>query len=556
MQPTNSLVYLDLGGALAAFGLIFAVYQLRKPEWDLILRIRHRWQRNFFWILGSMGLLLTLVGVLISECSFNCFPFPLDNPLTYEISAYVFFIASPLSLLYFSTRPKGLFEEKTAENFYLVMVQEISKTTDASTNAALEVLLNNFDNICAAAQCGNNQPKTSQYAREILDVILSDKTVVKILTTKRLDALQFVLLSVEKHKINRHICSIGIPKIVQNLFYDKDSFLYNHLEQGGLALSYSIYDSIFDSPVILSNYDLFEYPTLDFKMRKTLDVSGIEVFIEALSRAIITYLKTGDVNPRYINNGLYYLSNIFGDLCHRIATEEKQGVNVQYSMKDEFWALHVIAHFLGHNYVFLAYREELNQLVVEKEKSTLKADFNSEITINAGVAAALYKAFEQLSYLEKSTDTYQYVLDLIHGMVHVYEYKVGYREPFEKRMWEQIATNVIKRHYPAALRTYLKFIGYHAACGEKPREGWLAGQVERMTRLLYVDLKPLLEKDAKMINKEKMEDALLPMFIKYQDGIYTYTFGFGEGEEREIPAPQEGSSSALEGINFDDLYLV
>ncbi|GEM_PF-6334467 len=37
-------VYLDLGGALAAFGLIFAVYQLRKPQWELILRIRESWQ--------------------------------------------------------------------------------------------------------------------------------------------------------------------------------------------------------------------------------------------------------------------------------------------------------------------------------------------------------------------------------------------------------------------------------------------------------------------------------------------------------------------------------
>jgi len=63
MEPiyvaTNAPVYLDVGNALAAFGLIFAVYQLRRPQWDLVLKIRDSWQRNLFWILGTVGLLLT-----------------------------------------------------------------------------------------------------------------------------------------------------------------------------------------------------------------------------------------------------------------------------------------------------------------------------------------------------------------------------------------------------------------------------------------------------------------------------------------------------------------
>ena len=187
---TSAPIYLDLGSALAAFGLIFAVYQLRKPQWDLVLRIRDSWQRNLFWILGIIGLLLTLIRVLFSQLSINCLPFPFDIPLFYEIAAYIFFIASPLSLLYFSTRAKGLFNEKNSRKFYEAIVREISKSHDERTSAALEVLLYNFEDICEATHNHREDEEISQSARAILDVVLSDKSVVEILTTKRLDALQ------------------------------------------------------------------------------------------------------------------------------------------------------------------------------------------------------------------------------------------------------------------------------------------------------------------------------------------------------------------------------
>ena len=76
--PVETPIYLDLGGALAAFGLIFAVYQLRKPQWDLVLNIRDKWQGNLFWIFGGIGLLLTLIRVLVSETYIFCLPFSFE----------------------------------------------------------------------------------------------------------------------------------------------------------------------------------------------------------------------------------------------------------------------------------------------------------------------------------------------------------------------------------------------------------------------------------------------------------------------------------------------
>jgi len=553
---TNVPIYLDLGGALAAFGLIFAVYQLRKPQWDIVLLIRAGWQRNLFWMLGSMGLLLTLIRVLLSDFLIYFWLFPFDTLLFYEIVAYLFFITSPLSLIYFSTKVKGLFNERSSRKFYEVMVQEISKTDDERVNAALKILLHNFSDICKAVHQRKQDEEISQSAGAILDVILSDESVVKILTTKRLDALQFIFAVVEKYSINRREAGIGIPKIVQNLFYDKESFFYKHLCRDGLALSSNIYESIFDSPIILTNFDLFGYPTTKYSTRRDIGLSGINVFIEALSRSIKTYLKTGNVPPRHINNGLSCLSDIFGDLCLKISTEEKRGVDTKYNLEDEWWALHLIANFLGHDYPFLAYKDELNQKVVEREKTASEVNFYSNSTINTGVAAALYKAFEQLSYIKNTTDTYHIVLELLRGMMYESERKEGYRGPFEKRMWEQIGANVINRHYPAALKTYLEFIGFCLSSDQNQRQGWVGKQAERMRRLLYIDLKPLIDNDTKMVNKEKMKDALLPKSMDYKNEKFTYKSGVGRGEEKEIKPPQEESNSALEGVNLEHQSLI
>ncbi len=556
-DPVNIPIYLDLGSALAAFGLIFAVYQLRKPRWELILRIRSGWQSNLIWIFGGIGLLLTLARTIIPQEWLFCLPFPLNTPLSYEIMAYLFFIASPVSLLYFSTRSKGLFNKKTARKFYESLVWEISKTSDDNVNAALSVLLPNLKDVCKAIEKYPPKEEIRQSASATLDVILSDTSVVKVLTTKRLDALQYIFGTIEKFNIRQREAGVGIPSIVRNLFNDKESFFYKHLNREGLALPLNIYEIIFDTPVILNNFNLFGYPTLWHLMPKELGNVGLSVFIEALSRSIKTYLKTGKVPPRHINDGLSYLSETFGSICHEISDIERKGGDTSYSsLQEQWWGLHLIANFLGHGYTFLAYQEELNQEIKEKEKTVPEVSFYSDTTINAGIAATLYKAFEQLSHIENTLDSYHTILELLYGMMHEYEYKEGYRPPFEKRMWEQIAANVVHRHYPAALRTYLEFIGFCAASDENQRKGWIGEQAERMRRLLYIDLKPLLDTDTKMVNDEKMKDALLPKSMSYEGGNFTYTFGFGRGEKKIIPPPTEGSISALDGVDLEHRSLV
>ncbi len=548
---------LDLGAALAAFGLIFAVYQLRRSKWDIALRIRSVWERNLFWVFGGMGLFLTLLGVLITQFPEMYLPYPLNFTLFYELLAYLFFIASPISLLFLASRTRGLFNRKTSRKFYEVMVQEISRSTEESLNALLEVLLRNFDAVCKAAV--NRDPKSADFSGDaisIIEVVLSDESIVRLLTTKRLDGLLYIFGAIEHYRISRRQSGIGVPRLMSSLFYDDESFFYKQLDNKGLALSSNVYTAVFKSPILLTNFDLFGYPTLGHAKRKDTGIAGIEVLIKALSEAIETYLKTGAIPPRHINNGFEYLADIFADICIKLNIEERRGIDTKYALKDEWWSLGIIADFLGHGYLYLANDQTFNTDTVAREKTAQEPNFYSDLAINEGVAAALYKCMYQLSYIKKSNDTYHTVQKLLHGMIYDPQLKEGYRAPFEKRMWEQIGTNVIRRYYPAALRSYLIFIGFYLASGGNQKQGWIGEQAERMRRLLYIDLKPLLDAGEKMVNEELMKDTLLPDCMSYEEGKFTYTLGFGEGKKVIIAEPPSGSGSALSGVNLDNLSSI
>lgn len=552
----NTPSYLDLGGALAAFGLIFTVYQLRNPRWDTVLRIRPMWQRYLFWGLGIAGLVVMLARVLMTQVPINYLSYPFNIPLSYEILAYIFFALSPLSLWFFAKRAKGLFTAKTSRRFYEVLISEVSRSDDKWTDAALEVLLYNFEDVCKAVKNGDRENEVSQDARAIIDVVLSEETVVKILTTKRLDGLQHILYMIQKYNINHNQCDVGIPALMRSLFLDENSFFYKHLSRDGLSLSSNIYRSIFDSPTLLNNFSIFGYPTLGYSSRKNSRI-GNQVLTEALSRAISIYIKTGQGSVRHINEGFEYLSHTFDNLSRKLSVEKSRGVDTAYSMEDEWWTLHDIADFVGHTYPFLDYRETLNQSVIDKEKTTAEASFHSDSTINAGVSALLYKSIEGLSHTDENDHMYWMTLHQVtHGMIYEAAYKEGYRAPFLKRIWQQIGANVVNRHYPAVLRPYLAFIGFYLPNTDKKTEGWLGEEIERMRRLLYVDLKPLLDADTEMVNKEKMKDALLPIFVDYHDDKFFYKYEFGKGEEKEIPPPVEGATSALAGVDLEHRSLL
>lgn len=541
----NPPVFLSVGEAIASVAILLAVYQFRKDRGSISLKIRS-------YVLPTTvtsmvcGLLLTFFSpfILIEQPSYI---FQLS--IFWQIAAGVLIIFS-IVFLFLKTTNKNLFTKNSAANFYHVLVSELSRPSDERIQTVLQVFLENFDQICSAAKGADTTERS--YARALLDVVLGESSMVDIISTKRLDALHYILYTIKKYDLNQQQVR-GLHPIIKNLFRDHGSYFYQHLSTNGLALSSNLYDQIFGSPVIINNFGPFGYPSMDYLMANATDEEEIEVVIKALSTAIATYLKTGVVSPRNINEGLSHVSKIFGSLCHKIRRGEENGITKQ-ALENDWWSLHTIAHFLAHDYAFLVYQDILNEEIVEKEKTAREASFYSAETINAGIAAALYKGFEHLAMTlssENIDDVYHTVLDLMHGMMYEYDYKTGYRPPFEEMLWGQIKRNVEERTYPAVLPVFLSFMGLSLASDDEGK-GWEGEQEEMLRRLLYIDLKPLLDLKEKMVNKKAMEEVLLPSYMKYEGGKFTYTMGFGEGTTKVIAEPVAGSSSVLAEVTLGE----
>lgn len=552
-NPQNPPIFFSIGEAISALAILFAVYQFKKEKWSLALKIRN--------YIGKVVISCISFGIIFSIIS-SVVPF-IDPKNIFELSIFwqiasSFLIAFSVAFLLVKATNKNLFNRKNSRRFYEILAWEISRPDNKRLDLALNVLLDNFENICKSASQEDIKSEINKSARNILDVILSDSSMVKLLTTKRFDGLMYILSVIKKYNVNRMHSPRGIPMIFQGLFLDPDSFLYKQLDHNGLALSANLYENIFESSKILNNFDLFGYPTLGFSSPQDITESTVSVFIQAISKLIKTYLKTGEVPVRHVNNGIEYLSNMFGEICSNIKNEQIAGKDKRYGKNSNWWLLHRITDFLGHDYLFIGHKERFNEQdtifnkdILALEKKSKKANLNSDLSINEAIAAALYKAFEQLSKIEKGTDTYSIVLDLLHGMTFEdSNLKEGFILPFTERIWEQIGKNVLGKYYPMVLKSYLNYIGFCLVREDGEEKGWSGEQAEKMRRLLYIDLKPKLDENEKMIDGTLMKEALLPDCMDYRGGKFYYTMGFGRGPEEEITPPPNDAKSALEGIDW------
>jgi hypothetical protein len=538
-------MYLDFGGALAAIGLFFTVYQLRQPSWDVVLRLRPWWQRRLPLTLALLGALLVLFAVLLDDTKPSWPIAALANPFVYQVGAYIAFALAPVFLLVFATVKRGLFSERRANHFYNVLAWHVATTGERI--AILDVLMANFSKICQVAVL-NDEKRGSGYATAIVDVILSDEIVVRELTTNRLAMLDHVIAVSKARGLSRRQARLGIPAIVRNLFVDPNSFLYKQYETEGLALAMNVYDELFASPEMLSRFELFSYPTLDYAMRERVGGLGLQVFLKCLTTSLRTYLKTGRVPAAHVNAGIKYLSEIFGNACLQIALGQSEAPN-----RTSAWdAISRIGSFLGHRLLFIEDLQNWNPLVRANEKLASGEGFYSQTAAAPAIAECISDALSGLAQIDKKVDferCYMVVVELLHGVMDRAEESMAtyYAGNLTERIWEEIKKNVVRRHFPAVLRVYLNYIGF-ALVFDRDLGAWVGREKERMRRLLYVDLAPLFDRGERMINDDLMQDELLPPVMSYRDGRFWYRSSYGKGSEHEIAMPPPASPSALEDV--------
>ncbi|CCB87133.1 putative uncharacterized protein [Parachlamydia acanthamoebae UV-7] len=526
-SPAEFQNFLDLGGALAAAGLIGLVYQFRTTLWALVLRIRGGIQEKLIWIFSGVGLFIMLVKALILGGGFKLLT---RNPVYYDIFAYLMFIASPASMLVLSLKNK-IYKPSIKDAFHKELVREISKGSEDSIQAAFNLFMINFEAVCISIK--SDDKITSESARFMTNEVLSEENIVEILTTKRLDALIFFFECLEKYKLNASDLIVCMPKITQKLLLDDQSFLYRHLELSGLSLSSCIY-KVFDFPNILENFDLLNDYQLGYIDKEEFKSIRVKVFIEVLEKLIENYKKSFSIHSHLIKNDLRNLNELFRNLCLKIGAHEKQGINVTHVLIEERMGLHLIAHFLTKY-----------KAIKEKDIFFDAGDSHPSI-VNSIFANSLSKAFESLSFIENSSITYHTVITLFDGLEFGAEQSVEYLAEFEKNIWEKIAKNLKQKLYPITLKSYLEYLAIRLVSNSFRTNSWMDDLIEKTRILLYVDLKPLLDQNATMVDQKYMKEKVLPKSMVYENNSFAYIDKLGN--KQSIVPPAENASSILDSI--------
>lgn len=537
-SPDAPVQYLSLGDAIAAFGLIFAVHQLRRNDASIVMRIRPSWQRNLFWFFGLAGLAFAFLAAALSQIPGGVLPAPLNYPLLYEAAAFVCFIISPALVFTLPKRRHKLFTKKRAEDFYQVLIKEVARPTNENIESCVNIIASNLSVILDAAvkrrwrARDDTRPLSedelySEYAGAVCDVIFSEPRVVNYLVTARLDILLYLFALIkEKGVCGRHL-SDCIEKIVEALYNNPQSHLYTQFHRRGLALSANIYEMIFENAHIVREFRVFEN-ALPWYKRDEISVEQIKVFLEAYERSLSAFWENPDGwSVSALRRGLGQLDDYIKSLGYEIYRANKE--TDKKAQKAALDKLRTVDNFLGGGYA-RPYLEACRAgRVPERERQAAETD-DWEGTLNAAYAKSLYEFFESMAVVEDSEDElYHSYLEVIRELDN--EEFAGVRDKFLKRLWEQIEDNK-KGFFPAVLRPYLRVMGLQVS--PLPAAGWKRTEGEKLVALLS-ELKPRIEANEKMVNDETIEKELLPSCVYYdREGTkeFIYVMGFGRGPKK------------------------
>lgn len=540
--------FFSLGEAVGAFGLIFAVYQLRKPSWEIVFKIRERWQSNLFWYLGFAGLFAVGLSAVISQIPNNWLSPPFNIPLFYELLGFLCFILAPSSLFYLGRKRTNLFNKKTAERYYQVLLSEIARPKDENLEACVDIIASNLPEILQAVIGKRNRPREeliskppteeenfAGYADAILTVILSDKRITRYIVTGRLDFLIHLIRELEESGVHGNHTNLGIEKIIEALFTDDRSHLHNQLDFRGLTLSANIYDAIFSNPYMMSNFKIFRSTPHSYGEFQ-LDGSYVSVYIKAIEHAVNGYWenKCDDRMRSEICWGFRQLQD-YSQWLARTANDKRKREKCMSQLGN-------IGFFLGHTYVW-RYRDMLKiDNISEYEKSTSRTNSFYQ-SVNSAYSECLLHYLEALATIEDDrTDSVRlYALsattELIGVTCHHGDDLESIRQSLITQIWDKICgPNTMSNErgfFPVIARVYISHVGFHV--GE---DSTTVSEIERKKIIKFLEekIKPkILSGELMKNNKTTFEKAFLPsdIILNRTTGKFEYIMSNGSHQVME-----------------------
>lgn len=502
-NPVQPITYFTLGDALAAIGLIIAVYQLRNPAWEITYAIRAKWQRQIFSILSALALTSIALAAITPQLQYNL-PVPLSFPLFFELLGFLFFISAPLWLFVFSSKTRGLFIGSRARNFYYILFDRIAGSKVEVLDSCVKIISDNLQELTAAVKrfntlpqkqlnvdLLNNREQETVYAYWVFNTILNEQTVVDYLVTKRLDFIIRLLVWFQKNALTEKEVGPCFNKLLARLFENPNSYLFSQLGEDGLANHANLYKIIFQNKYFLVNFKVFENSNLT---ADEISKKHFEVFFRSLEKTIETYFRNIDslsIDSKYIIGGLGRLEGYLKSLDYKSYT----GTDFKF-VKDRLFE---ISSFLSSGVKFSIYKGLKNKDEEEYNKIKLPSNLAktyAEVIYNYLLTLSTIKGDESFDYRTFSIFAIENVLGA--GRSEIYKEAQAI---LLNLIWGKVKENVEQGHFPPLLKVYLSFMSYPHSKEE----------YNKLLIYLEKELSPKLLKSEKMANrKDLMEEILLP----------------------------------------------
>lgn len=503
-------IYFSLGEAVAALGLIFAVYQLRRPVWSIVLSIKRK--TYLVRLFSALGLISIAISAVLPQIVKRRPTSLVECPLFWEFLGCVFFISAPVALLILAEKKDRLFTKNNAEKFHQVILRNIARATPDILETCINVIGSNLNEITEAISKSKislhegkkekQKPDYSDYARSIFNFILTEPQVLTYVVTSRLDFLSHLLREIkEKHLTSRHGINLMISSITKELFENQDSYLYRELKYSGFGIYKPLFESLFYDQKFLNEFrSLQEWRYRPYELNK----EKFNVYIEAFNHALKGYWFDGS----YVHHLPF--ESAFTQLT---AGAKALAIEISKLSEDIFWknpsvnTLFKIASFLGSDFARI-YREALKEKKVRDcdLEVRVEGEYKDPASVTAAYSKAVFDFLCALSMAEKHGE------NLRHFAVEATRPVFGFggegfekmRERFLEHVWENIKENINRGFYPALLRTYLSLMIPSRSTTEEGR---------KLINFLYKEFKPLVLLDKKMVNGKYMEKVLLPESI-------------------------------------------
>ena len=290
-NPADPVIYLSIGDALAATGLIFAAYQLADKGWKLRHKIRSRYSMSVIWLGCLLGIVFALFASLLPQFAIQNRQSFFLYPIVWEALSLCFFTIGVAYFVVIGLFQRGFFNSRLAKNFYRITVLQISHT---EPEIMIDIINNNLSRIMKVA---NEKNESGEYANAILECIVSTDHTMEYIATKRIDFIfNFFTLVKDQETVSEGTRN-ALNGIIKGLFQFDRSFLYSQYKHEGLSRFASVYELIFSDPKIFKEIDLLMcWEAYEYPMRpdsRQLSDKYLGAYLHAMSLATKAYfMKT------------------------------------------------------------------------------------------------------------------------------------------------------------------------------------------------------------------------------------------------------------------------